>query len=404
MPTCRACGDRAEQFLDLGRQPLSDAFLRPEEVATEFTYDLTVTCCQGCGMVQLGSEVPRERMFHSEYPFRTASSHRMTQHFRAVADRLVAHSSTADPFVVEVGCNDGTMLRRLAETGVRHLGVDASADAVRDATAAGVQAQCAFFELETARRIAAEHGRADVVYAANTMCHIPYLDSVLAGAAALLTDDGVLVFEDPSWEDVFRLASFDQIYDEHFYLFSATSVSALALRHGFRLVDVEHLDVHGGELRYTLARSGAREPGPAPAAQVARERALGLTDPDVLAGFAERVAAKRTALLDLLRSTRAQGRSVAGYAATAKSATVLNYCGIGPDLIPCVYDTTPEKQGRLTPGTHIPVLPFPDSPDDLPDTFVLFAWNHTAEVLDKESAFRADGGRWIRYVPDVEEV
>nr|WP_297422726.1 class I SAM-dependent methyltransferase [uncultured Actinotalea sp.] len=328
----------------------------------------------------------------------------MTEHFRAVADGLVARSGRTDPFVVEIGCNDGTMLRRLAERGVRHLGVDPSADAVREAVGAGVQALCAFFEEDCARRIREQHGPADVLFAANTLCHIPYLDSVLRGAQALLADDGVLVFEDPSWEDIVRLGSFDQIYDEHFYLFSARSVDALATAHGFTLVDVEHVDVHGGELRYTLARAGGRSRGSAPQQAIARERALGLTDPATLSRFAERVEGKRAALLDLLGAARDGGRQVAGYAATAKSATVLNYCGIGPDLLPCVYDTTPEKQGRLTPGTHIPVRAFPEHAEALPDTYLLLAWNHTAEVMAKESAFRERGGRWIRYVPDVEVV
>ncbi|HZL04604.1 MAG TPA: class I SAM-dependent methyltransferase, partial [Coriobacteriia bacterium] len=246
-----------------------------------------------------------------------------------------------------------------------------------------------------------QHGRADVVYAANTLCHIPYLDEVFTGLDTLLTQDGVLVFEDPYLGDIVRIGSFDQIYDEHFYFFSATSVSRIVDRWGFSLVDVERLPVHGGEVRYTVARTGRRAPSAAVVAMVQEEARSGLHDPAVLTAFADEVQARRVQLRDLLRSIRSEGREVAGYAATAKSATVLNYCGIGPDLLPVVYDTTPEKQGRLTPGSHIPVRRFPDNVADYPDYFLLFAWNHADEVMEKEQEFAARGGRWIRYVPRV---
>jgi methylation protein EvaC len=243
-----------------------------------------------------------------------------------------------------------------------------------------------------------------VIYAANTLCHIPYMGSILAGVTALLGPDGVFVFEDPYLGDIIARTSFDQIYDEHFFFFAAGSVQAMAARHGLELVDVERLPVHGGEVRYTLARAGARTPSPAVAELIAEEQARELADPQTLAGFGAAVLKIRDDLAALLRRLRGEGKSVVGYGATAKSATVTNFCGIGPDLVPFVCDTTPTKQGRLTPGTHIPVREPAAFADPYPDYALLFAWNHADEIMAKEQAFRDAGGKWILYVPDVHVV
>ncbi len=402
MNQCRICRGSLYQFLDLGQQPLSDAFRDPADESPEFTYPLTVGACTDCGMVQLMQEVPRERMFHRDYPFRTATSMFMRRHFENLAHRLLRTELTGDdPFLVEIGCNDGTMLRTVAAAGIRHLGVDPAVNAIEDAAAHGVRVRAAFFEEATAVEIRDAEGPADVVYAANTLCHIPYLESVFQGLTHLLSPTGVFIFEDPYLGDVVRLGSYDQIYDEHFYLFSGQSIARTAQQFGFELIDVERLGVHGGEIRYTLARAGARTPSPAVAALLAEEAAQGLHDPQTLAAFAAEVARRRDGLVELLEKLRQEGRGVAGYGATAKSATVLNYCGITPELLPRIYDITPAKQHTVTPGSRIPVLPFPETVADYPEYFLLFAWNHAEEIFAKESAFRQAGGKWIRYVPEV---
>ncbi len=399
---CRVCGGTVSAFLDLGRQPLSDAFRKPDETAQEFSFPLVVGNCRDCSMTQLLHEVPRERMFHAEYPYRSSGSTTMTAHFTAVAERFLAHElGGADPFIVEIGSNDGVMLRTVAAAGVRHLGVDPSSGVGLTAQHGGVRVRDDFFQESTARDIAATEGRADVIYAANTFCHIPYVDSIFAGIDALLRPDGIFVFEDPYIGDILDRRSFDQIYDEHFYFFSATSVRAMARNFGFELVDVERLEVHGGEVRYTLARPGRRRADARVAALLDAEAHRGLAGPEPYERFAREVYAIREDLRTLLTGLREQGVRVVGYGATAKSATVNNFCGIGPDLVETVYDTTPEKQGRLTPGTHIPVAPMAGFRADPAPYALLYAWNHETEILAKESAFREAGGRWIRYVPEV---
>lgn len=401
-PACRICGGPLTPFLDLGRQPLSDAFVDPGQKTEEFFYDLVVAVCGSCTMVQLVNEVPRDRMFHADYPYHSSGSSRMREHFEQTArDILASRLQHPEAFLVEIGCNDGVMLATIAGAGVRHLGVDPSAGVLEVAREKQVRVMNDFFEESTAKEIAASDGPADVIYAANTICHIPYLDSVLRGVDALLSDDGVFIFEDPYFGAILEQVSFDQIYDEHFYLFSARSVQMMVRRFGFDLVDVELLGVHGGEVRYTIARAGVREPAASVASLVKSENERGLADLEVLHAFAQRVEQNRDELVALLTDLRDAGHRVVGYGATAKSATVANYCGLGPHLVEFITDTTPAKQNRLTPGSGIPIRDHAAFRDAAVDHAVLFAWNHADEIMAKESEFRDRGGRWIRYVPHV---
>ncbi|QBI54883.1 class I SAM-dependent methyltransferase [Streptomonospora litoralis] len=401
-PRCRVCAGPLREFVDFGRQPLSNRFPLPDRLDDEYFFTLAAGICESCTMVQLMREVPRDRMFNEEYPYLSSGSAVMREHFTEIAQRFLRTRLGEGGFAVELGSNDGVMLKTIADAGVRHLGIDPSDGVAEAARERGVRVWTRFFERSTAEEIVAAEGRADVVYAANTLCHIPYLDSVFEGIRTLLAPSGVFVFEDPYFADVVRHNSFDQIYDEHYYLFSARSVQATAARYGLELVDVERLAVHGGEVRYTLAHAGALTPGTAVADLIAEEDALGLARNETLDAFAADVAAVRDDLVRLLSELRDRGKRVVAYGATAKSATVANYCGLGPDLVEFVCDTTPAKQGRVTPGSHIPVRPAEAFRDpDYPDYALLFAWNHAEEVMAKEQEFRDAGGRWITYIPEV---
>jgi methylation protein EvaC len=404
-PGCRVCGGPVEEFLDLGAQPISQRFRAPEDTTEEFHYRLAAGQCGACTLVQLIEEVPREYMFGEDYPFTSSGSTTMTAHFTDVAKQLIqAELVGPDPFVVEIGSNDGVMLRLMKDADVRHLGFEPSGAVARMARAAGARVVTEFFEEASAREVAVTEGPADVVYSANTICHLPYLDSIFRGLQTLLAPNGVFVFEDPYLGDVVSKTAFDQIYDEHFYLFSARSVRAVARRFGFELVDVRRLPVHGGEVRYTLARTGIRAPTRAVGSLIAEEDALALADPATLASFAVRTAAVRAALVAELSALRRRGVRMVGYGATAKSATLLNFCGIGPDVLPFICDSTPSKQGMVTPGMRIPVRPPEAFADPYPDYALLLAWNHAEEIMAKESEFQRKGGRWLVYVPQLHVV
>lgn len=376
----------------------------PSEVADERFLQLTVGMCEQCTMVQLLEDMPPEVRYHATYRYHASGSASHRKHFGQVAQRFLDEelARRSDPFIVEIGCNDGVMLETIAQAGVRHLGVDPAKDVAALAAAKGISVRTTFFDEPTAVQIRAEHGPADVIFGANTICHIDDQAALLRGVGELLAADGVFVFEEPYLATVIEGMAFDQIYDEHIYYFTARSVAALAERFGLRLIDVEELALHGGEVRYVLGRPSGRQPTPAVAEMLAREAEQGLADPDRLARYAGDVARVRSELVQLLTDLRASGNTVVGYGAPGKTATVTNYFGIGPDLVPFVCDSTPAKQGLLVPGSHIPVR----SPEAFaaaePDFALLFAWNHAEEIMANEKAFRDRGGRWIRYVPDVE--
>ncbi|MDX3195182.1 class I SAM-dependent methyltransferase [Streptomyces sp. MN03-5084-2B] len=403
---CRVCDGAVSEFFEFGRQPLADAFLVPgADTSKEFFFRLAVGVCDACTMVQLMEEVPREQMFHETYPYYSSGSAFMRSHFENLAKELLTTEvGGEDPFVVEMGSNDGIFLKALADSGVRHLGIEPSGDVADVAASKGIRVRKSFFEESVAKEVAAQDGQADVIYAANTLSHIDYMDSVLDGVKALLKPSGVFVFEDPYLGDIVTRTSFDQIYDEHVYFFTLRSVQAMAARHGLELVDAERIPVHGGEVRYTVAPAGQRKPSEAVAKLLADEDAQKLGDIATLEGFGRSVLKIRDDLISLLRKLKDEGKRVVAYGATAKSATVTNLCGIGPDLVEFVCDSTVAKQGKLTPGTHIPVREPAAFSQPYPDYALLFAWNHAEEIMAKEQAFRAAGGQWIHYVPDVHVV
>jgi methylation protein EvaC len=399
--SCASCGSRLEPFLPFGPMPIANGFLRKEDFPGERFFDLTVAFCPACFLVQLASRVPPEALFHGSYPFFTSSSRRMSEHFQAWAESLRGSLPAKDPFVVEIGSNDGTLLEPLARSGIRHLGIEPSANVAAAARAKGVDTIERFFGTETAAAIAAERGRADAILAANCFCHIPDLNSLGEGLRALLKPGGVVAFEDPYLGDILAQTAYDQFYDEHAHYFSAGSVSAWAERHGLALVDAAPQGTHGGSLRYTLRHRGEASPSPAGAALLVREEAAGLRRAETFAAFRGRAEKSNAELTALLRRLRAEGRRVVGYAATSKSTTVFNYGGIGPDLVEFLSDTTPMKQGLFSPGVHIPVRPYAEFAARYPDYALLLAWNHAEEILAKEEGFKRAGGRWIRFVPEV---
>ena len=381
---------------------MADAFLEPSKFDNEFFYRLAVGMCESCTMVQLIDEVPNERMFHKGYPYRSSSSMAMGAHFESLANHFInAELQGSDKFIIEIGSNDGIMLNVIARAGIKHLGVEPCGDLAELAELNGVRVVNRYFDESSAKDISAVHGRADVIFAANTFSHISHIDSVLRGVDELLSDTGIFVFEDPYFLDIVDNTSFDQIYDEHIYFFTARSIAAMAARHGFELVDTERLPVHGGEVRYTIARAGARTPTPAVDAMLEMEGRRCLTETATLNRFATNVTRHREELVTLIKDLRGQGKRIVGYGATAKSATLMNYCGIGPDLISFVCDNTPAKQGLYTPGSHVPIRTPEDFNEADADYALLFAWNHADEIIEKEAKFREAGGRWIVYVPDV---
>ena len=401
LPPCRSCGNRGlRPFLSLGKTPLADALLEPgADLSEEAHFPLDVAFCPECTLVQILEEVPPQQLFVDNYLYFSSFSPALLEHSRRHVEGLVTGRGLGtDDLVVELASNDGYLLRQFQPHGVRVLGVDPAPDQARAAREAGVPTVEEFFGVELAHRLRAEHGPADVIVANNVMAHVPQLNDFVGGIAVLLADDGVLTVENPWVRDLVEHGEFDTIYHEHFVYYSCTAVATLMERHGLVLNNVDYFpDLHGGTLRWTVGRVAGPDGNAAEYLEL--ERSSGLTEFGYYADFAARVQATRNALRDLLSGLKAEGASIAAYGAAAKGSTMVNYVGLGIDVIDFVVDRNTYKQGKLMPGTHLPIRPVEALLDDQPDYCLLLAWNFADEILQQQAEYRRRGGRFIRPVP-----
>ncbi|EMO24048.1 class I SAM-dependent methyltransferase [Leptospira santarosai] len=400
---CRVCNEPLQKILDLGRQPLGNGFLSEDKFKDEYFFQMEVGFSETSKMVQLLEQPKPEKMFHEEYAFFSSTSKYMEKHFREFADLILGSKfiSKEKPFVVELGCNDGIMLKNFAQRNIDHLGIEPSKNVATIANQNGVKTISEFFDSDVAQKIVDKYGQADAFIAANVMCHIPDIKSVVKGIATLLKPTGVVMFEDPYLGDVVEKTSYDQIYDEHVFLFSALSIQYLFSLYDLELIDLLSQNTHGGSMRYVLAHKGAYPVNEAVYTIVEREKQRGLDKLETFVKFKENVEKSKIDLVKLLKEIKSQGKRVVGYAATSKSTTILNYCGIGPDLIDFISDTTPIKQGKFSPGVHIPVKAYSEFKSAFPEYAFLLAWNHSEEIMANEQAFIQSGGKWITHIPSV---
>jgi SAM-dependent methyltransferase len=383
--SCGGCGaGDLHTFLDLGDSPLADRFPASAE-EPEDRYPLQLAVCTSCWLVQLTEIVPDGLLYGEDYAFFTGSSPSAVSYFADYATQLKQQLSLdAGKFLVEIACNDGTLLPRF---GCRTLGVEPADGPAAMARAKGLTVMHEPFGLETARRIVANHGAADVVVANNVAAHVSDLHDFFAGVEHLLAPDGVAVVEVQYLADLLAGGQFDHVYHEHRYYFTADSLARVATQHGLAVRSVTPTPAQGGSIRVVFGRG---EP-------IEMTEPSWLRQPSTFMSLQGRVEHIRTRLLALLDEQIAAGHKVAGYAASAKSATLLNFCGIGPDRLDHIVDTTPHKIGRYTPGSKIPVCGPGERPE--PDVYLLLAWNYLPGVLRREAAYTAAGGRFLVPLP-----
>lgn len=398
---CRICGaDGLRTFLDLGSTPLADALVRPEAVGQQDEcFPLEVAFCEACFLVQITEEVPASKLFVDNYLYFSSYSEHLLAHSREHALGLIeARGLDGESLVVELASNDGYLLKNFVEQGVPVLGIDPAPDQAAAANAAGVPTLADFFGEDLAERLAAEQ-QADVIIANNVMAHVPDVNGFVSGMRRLLAPDGVITVENPTVEDLIAKCEFDTIYHEHFCYYSCHSVDHLMARNGLHLNDVEYFpDLHGGTLRWHISHRPGRSSRLEE--RLAGERERGLTSFDAYEAFGERVRAVKSSLLDLLEQLRSEGRRVVGYGAAAKGSTLLNYVGIGVDLVDAVVDRNPHKQGLHMPGTHQPIADPELLLTEQPDDVLLLAWNFHQEIAAQQAEYLARGGRFIVPVPE----
>jgi methylation protein EvaC len=382
--------------------PIANAFSIQKNPLNEYTFSMKVGFCNQCCMVQLLEQPDREKMFHENYAFFSSTSDYMKKHFKIFSDTISKIQNLSEQsFVVEIGSNDGIMLQNFYKRNIPCIGIEPSENVAQVAKDKGIEVINNFFDLSLAKNILNTYKKADAILSANVMCHIPYIHSIYEGVKLLLKDDGVFVFEDPYLGEVIEKTSFDQIYDEHVFLFSALSISYISNIHDLELVNVEAQISHGGSMRYFIAHKGRKQVSNNVYKLIEHEKKLGLDHYSSYMGFANSVNKIKDDLIDLLVKLKKEGKKVVAYGATSKSTTVTNYFGITPELIECIYDTTPIKQNKFSPGKHIPVLPYDQFRESNPDYVVLFAWNHATEIMKKESDYMGKDRHWITYIPNV---
>lgn len=386
---CSACGGDLDQFLDLGNSPIADAYTAtPDEVSP--TYPLQVAVCAKCRLVQLLEVIPAGVLFGSGYSFYSSSSPPLSAYHEAyVADVLRRYRPQVERGVVEVGCNDGDLLRHL--TDFPALGVDPAAGPAGAARERGLEVLVAPFGLAVAHEIRDRRGRQGLVIANHVLAHAEDVADVLAGISALLADDGLAMVEVQYLPDLLVNNAFDLVYHEHRNFFSLSSLEQAAHRHGLFVIDAQLTDRQGGSLRVTLAKP---HPLPQEPARVVRLRhsEMWLDSFGAYEGMQGRAERIRARLLDLID---VQPPGVAAYGAPAKATTLLNYCHINADTIAFVMDPAREKLGRYIPGTGIQIVAPGETMDRGDATVVLLAWNYAAQIMRQYETFTRRGGQWI---------
>tara|TARA_B100000902_G_scaffold228022_1_gene216483 strand:- start:236 stop:1423 length:1188 start_codon:yes stop_codon:yes gene_type:complete len=391
-----------KEFLDLGRQPIANKFLKEDEVSDEFFFDLKVVFDEDTKLVSMKDFVKPELMFNEDYKYNTSLSTPMVNHFRDTAQMLDERFKPNK--VLEIGSNDGPFISNFEKE--NSICVEPCDNFAKITADMGYRTRTEFWTTELSEQIKSSDGEMDLIYSANCICHIQDLDDCFSAVANLLSDNGVFVFEDPSLLRMLERGSYDQIYDEHAHVFSVTALDNILRKNGLIIFDVDNLSVHGGSNRIYAKKPNI--PSNNTISQnvhnnLKEEESFGVGNFETYEIFAERVSNSKKELVNLLENLNKNGKKIISIGATSKSTTVFNYCGISDSLIECITDTTPDKQGLLAPGSHIPVVDRETVDLNKYDYAFLGAWNFKDVIANKESDFVQNGGKFITHVPQIME-
>ncbi len=405
IPGCRACGStRLELYLPLGDQALANNFLATDQRAQpEARYPLEVFYCADCFHSQLGYTVPPEVLFRN-YLYVSSTSDLIPIHFAEYAKDMYEQYMKPGDLVVEVASNDGCLLKGFQPYDVKILGVEPALNIATMAEAAGIQTIAEFFTPELVRNtILPNHGQAKVMIANNVFAHVDDIGQFTDAAHELLTDDGVWAIESPHILPMLQHTEFDTVYHEHISYLSLTALIPFFERHHLTLFDVQPTAVHGGSNRMYISKT-PRPHTDRLTAQLKAEIDFGINRPETYQAFGERVQALRDELVTVLRDLKQGGHSIAAYGASAKGQTLLQYCGLDPDLIDFIADKSPLKQNRLSPGMHIPVVTAETVLEKQPDYLLILAWNFADEIMGQQAEYAQRGGKFIIPIPTVKIV
>ena len=403
-PACRSCGSRLGlTLIDLGQMPLANALLASaEECARERVYPLHARVCEECFLVQVDDVVPPDEIF-TDYVYFSSYSESWVEHAKTYARQAVARLGLdKSSFVVEVASNDGYLLQHFRAEGIPVLGIEPAANVAARADILGIRTETLFFGRQTSMDLAGRYGRADLLVGNNVLAHVPNINDFVAGFANMLKPSGVATFEFPHLQNLIEQVQFDTIYHEHFSYLSLLATERLFARHALRVFDVEQLTTHGGSLRLWVCHEDADfQSRPALAATRADEQAAKLAKRSTYEDFGTAVNKIRVSLRRFIDEVHASGKTLAAYGAAAKGNTLLSSCNVTSADISFVADLNEHKQGRLLPGSHIPVRPPEAIFEAQPDYVLILPWNLRDEITSALAGIRDWGGRFVIPVPKV---
>jgi SAM-dependent methyltransferase len=410
--TCRLCGSRQlKPVWSFGETPLANAYVTPEDVASgapEHTAPLTVQYCADCHLVQLRDVVDPEVLF-GNYLYVSSTSPSFVAHFEGYAKTLIERyldpllispSHEGEKLVVDVGSNDGILLKPLQAAGIRVLGVDPAENVAALANAAGIPTVAAFFTPETARQIKAAHGPAQVISANNVFAHTDDVALFVEAVKELLAPEGIFVFEVQYLKDLVEKNLFDIVYHEHLCYYHVAPLMAFFQQQGLTVFDVERVPVHGGSIRVFVGRAGVHPATEHVTMLLQEEVVAGLNTPTPYEQFAQRIEHNKQSLQQLLQQLKSEGKRIVGYGAPAKATTLCYAFGLDGSLLDYIVEDAPLKQGRLMPGTHIPIVSPEHLYTDKPQYCLILAWNFAEQIMHNHARFPEQGGKFILPVPE----
>ena len=395
---CKISNEKIKTFMTFGQMPLANGFIEKKDFNSEFTYEMEVGFSEKISLFQLNEFPNPKKMFSKTYPFYTGSSEYMKAHFNKFAKWLQKEFLKSNSKLIEIGSNDGTMLKNFAKTSIDYMGFEPAESVANEALKNNIKTINDFFNKESIQNFKKFKKKTDVVCAANVICHIPDLKNLIVAMDEMLSSNGVFVFEEPYLGSMFSKVSYDQIYDEHVFMFSISSIKKIFDLFDFDLIDALPQPTHGGSMRYIVGRKNKHKINIRVQKGLDLEKEQKLDNLQSCQNFKKSCENSKKKVSDHLKKLKKMGKKICGYAATSKSTTVLNYCNLNTDIIDFICDTTNEKIGKFSPGMHIPIVPVSYFHENLPDVAYLFAWNHKEEIFSKEKEFLNKGGKWFSHV------
>ena len=379
---CRITKKNCKVFLNLGKMPIANGFLKKKNFKNEYFFPLKVAFSESLKLVQLVSNPDPKKMFNKNYPFYTSSSKHMINHFRQYSKWIKKNYLNRGGNLLELGSNDGTFLKNFSDN--FNVGYEPSKSVHNFAKREGLDSINKFFNYSSIKPFLKKKIKFDVIVGSNVICHIPDQNNLIKNFDRLLSHKGFIIFEEPYLGSMYKKTSYDQIYDEHIYMFSASSIDRIYKKHGFKLIDAIPQKTHGGSLRYIISRNKNKN-------ITNRLKKIFIHEKKFLVNsfrgcqiFKNNVENSKKKLIKKLKNLKNKGQKICGYGATSKSTTILNYCKINSNIIDCIFDTTKDKIGKYSPGMHIPIKNYKYFKKSNYKKIFLFAWNHKKEILKKE--------------------